>query len=378
MKRIMVIGAGQFQVPLIKFCKQRQYYVIAVDYDASAEGFKYSDVSLNISTIDKEKVIQAATEWKIDAILTTSDFPVRTVAYVCENTGLMGLSSISAELCTNKYLFRTRLKASGINTPRFWSIRGSDELMQLKDAEFPLVVKPVDSSASRGVSMVDSFDALRNAFTEAIQYSKSGQVVVEDYLSGPEYSVETLIQNGNIEIIAITEKSTSREPYFIEERHIIPAQLTPEQEIDIKQMVIKAIRAVGLDNSAAHVELKLTANGPVIIEMGARLGGDYITSDLVPLATGVDMIENIVRIGLGEPIITSQSSRKFAGIQFVTPNNYQEIAKIESAIKQRKQVVRFEMNQPHSNSYKSSFDRCGYYIGVADSREELIKALNYR
>ena len=299
MKKILIIGAGEIQVPVIKKAKEMGLFVITTDFDPNAPGFKYSDVSEVVSTVDLEKNLNVAKKYKIDGVLTTSDLPVNTVAYICEKLSLNGLSIESAKVSTNKYLLRKVLKKNGLKTPNFAIVYDKNELKSIINKfKFPIVMKPIDSSASRGVVKVFSEEELYKEYDESIKYSKSKKVILEEFIDGNEYSVECLIQNGNINIIAITEKTVTGEPYFVEIRHVIPANLEQGKIDEVNKLVNDVVNIIGLDNSAAHIELKISSEGPTIIEVGARLGGDYITSDLVPLATGTNMLENIIKISI--------------------------------------------------------------------------------
>lgn len=378
MKNIMIIGAGEFQVPLIKQCKKDGYKVIVTDINSNAKGFKYADIPLNIDTLDKKSSLQAAIKYNIDAILTTSDYPVRTVAYICEKMNLYGLTVKAAEICTNKFLLREQMRTNGIRTPKYWSACNYEKAKNiLNRVKFPIIVKPVDSSASRGVSKVNNKTEFKMAFEEAFGYSKSGLVLVEEFIGGNEYSVETLTQYDKTYVIAITEKTTTGSPYFIEERHVVPADLNEEQNEKISNLILKTIKVIGINNSSSHIELKYTDKGPVIIEVAARLGGDYITSDLVPLATGVNMLENIIKISLGEDIDYDSYFHKYAGIQFITPINYNSIINYREELSNVKNVLKMNLlNKEDNMCFKSSFDRLGYYICVGDSREEVISILD--
>jgi carbamoyl-phosphate synthase large subunit len=374
----MVVGAGEFQVPIIKQCKESGHKVIATDMNPNADGFKYSDVVLNIDTLDKQKTLQEATKYNIDAILTTSDYPVRTVAYVCESLNLKGLSSKSSEICTNKQLLRDCMKLKNIKTPQYWTHINYDNFEKVLNIEdLPVIIKPVDSSASRGVSIVNKIWKFKKAFDEAIKYSKSGEVIIEEYIDGQEYSIEALTQNGKTVIVAITEKTTTGYPYFIEERHIIPANINTNPKNIIIESVLNVIKAIGLDNCASHTEIRLSSSGPIVIEIGARLGGDFITSDLVPLSTGVNMLDNVIRIALGEDICVKNDITKYSGIQFLTPSNYEKIKKHLHELSSMKQVTKIKVyDNNQSISFKSSLDRLGYYISVCDTRQELLEILN--
>ncbi len=381
MKRIYIVGAGIMQVPVIQEAKRLGYQVIASDGNLNAEGFKFADVSLHIDTLDLEGNLNAVFESKIDGIITTSDLPVRTVAHICEILLVPGLSKNSALLSTNKYLLRKELSARGLITPQFRKFTMFDHKTIVELFKFPFIIKPVDSSASRGVSLVRNENELVNAFLEAKEYSKSGDIICEEYIEGREFSVESLTQNNNTTVIAITEKFTKGidHKYFVEDRHIIPASVNEAEYLLIEQTAKEALKIIGLNNSASHTELKINNKGAVIIEIGARLGGDYITSDLVPLSTGVNMIKNIIQIAVGEPIEINRTLKRHAGVQFANSDNYKLVEKHLQNIKENPSTFRFNLEKYDSfRTLKNSLDRLGYYICTADSREALLKILDYK
>lgn len=376
MKRILILGAGETNMPIIEKCKAMGLYTIATDYDKDAPGLLEVDKAYVVDTLDKEKTLDIAIAEKINGIITISDFPVNTVAYVCERLHLPGLSPEAAEKSTNKYLQRELLKEKNLNAPDFHKFFDFSEVHTIiQNWIYPLIVKPVDSSASRGVSVIRNFSECDKAFVEAKGFSKSGYVIIEEFVVGQEYSVESLTQNGKTHVIAVTEKFIMEDSqYFVEERHIIPANLGEKQQDEIEQYVLNVIDAFGIDNAATHTEIKLGESGPVLIELGARVGGDFITSDLVPLATGVDMLKNSVNIALGEEIRIEKSFSKFAGVQFLHKANYNKA----SHFKGKTDFARKMEIKPFSDgTISKSADRLGHFIFQENSREALNKKLNF-
>lgn len=373
MKKILILGAGQMQVPIIALSKKMGHYTIVADYDPNAPGFKYSDIASTISTIDKDAILKLAQELKIDGILTTSDYPVRVVSYVGEKLGLPAMTQQVAKVCTDKYEQRQLFKKSGINTPFFVQCDVNCVLSSFKD--FPYVVKPVDSSASRGVERVQTEKQLRNAVEAACGMSRTGKAIVESFIGGKEYSVETLTQNGITHIIQITEKLTRGEElgYFVEDTHIEPARISEAEADAIKGEVLKAAKAVGVDNCPTHTEIKLWNGKPYIIEMACRLGGDFITSDLVPLSTGISMMENLIKLSLGEKINTDVKYHKWSCVQFLNDANY---FRCKDFISSRDPHIRkSEVEEYREGVIKSSLDRLGYIILQADTRKEIEEIL---
>lgn len=369
MRKLLILGAGQMQVPIIALAKRLGYCTVVADYDPKAPGFKYADVISTISTIDKEAVLKLAQEEKVGGLLTTSDYPVRVVSYVCEKLGLPAMTQRVAQICTNKYEQRQLFKESGVNTPFFIQCNKDSDLLGL--TAFPYIVKPVDSSASRGVEEVHNSSQLKEAVKAACEQSRTGNAIVESFIGGKEFSVETLTQGGITHIIQITEKLTRGEEqgYFVEDTHIEPARICDEEADAIRSEVIKATTAVGVDNCPTHTEIKLWDGKPYIIEMACRLGGDYITSDLVPLSTGISMMENLIRLSVGERIDTEVKYNKWSCVQFLNEANYYRCKDFISS--GNSHIRNSEVGEYKDTVIKSSLDRLGYIILQADTREEI-------
>lgn len=369
MKKLLILGAGQMQVPIIALAKKLGYCTVVADYDPMAPGFKYADVVSTISTIDKEAVLKLAQEENVDGLLTTSDYPVRVVSYVGEKLGLSAMTQRVAQVCTNKYEQRQLFKESGVNTPFFIQCNQDSDLSVL--TAFPYIVKPVDSSASRGVEEVHNDSQLKEAVKNACDQSRTGNAIVESFIGGKEFSVETLTQDGKTHIIQITEKLTRGEEqgYFVEDTHIEPARISGKEVDAIRSEVMKATKAVGVDNCPTHTEIKLWDGKPYIIEMACRLGGDYITSDLVPLSTGISMMENLIKLSVGEKIDTNVKYNKWSCVQFLNEANYYRCKEFIASGDSR--IRNSEVGEYKDSVIKSSLDRLGYIILQADTREEI-------
>lgn len=374
-KKIMILGAGEMQTPVIKKAKEEKYFVIVVDFDKNAPGFNYADIKLLISTHDKKKILEQAIKYNIDGILTTSDYPVRIVAYVSEKLGLKALNQESANICTDKYLLRQKLRNSNLNHPKYFLIENKKDLDKINF--FPAIIKPVDSSASKGVKKINSVEELKNEYEISKTYSNSKKIIVEEYIKGKEFSVESITYNGKTNIIAITEKTKVGEDkgYFVEYSHKIPANITNSEKLAIESETIKLINIIGLDNSSSHTEVILTKNNTAyIVEIGARLGGDYIASDLVFLSKGVDMTKNIIKMSINEEIDIDIKNNLYSAIQFITPNNYYSAKKfIES---NNNHIIKSEIKPYKNITIKNSLDRQGYIIIQASSDKKINDLLN--
>jgi len=373
-KKILILGASEVQLSIILHAKELGHTILIADYDPHAIGFQFADIKFNISTNDILELIDVAKKHDIDGVLTTSDYPVRSVAAICKELHLTGLSVESSILCTNKYLLRKHLKKNNFKVPRY-SIIDSENALNNIDF-FPCIIKPIDSSGSRGVQKVFDKTELQFAYELALNYSKSGNIIVEEFIDGKEYSIESLTQKNQTTIVAITEKTVigDKDRFFVEDRHIIPANIDQDVFNAVCITVQNVLSSINLDNSSTHTELKINDKGIYIIEIGARLGGDYITSDLVPLSTGVNMLDNTIRLALNEKINTQHTITKFAGIQFLNSSNYKHIE--QYLRKNNASIIRKEIKTYKDSPLRNSFDRLGYFIAQSNSRDELINILN--
>lgn len=374
MKKIMILGAGAVQVPIIEKVKSLNYFSIALDMDANAPGMKIADLALPISSANYSEILNAAKEQNIDGILTTSDFPVNSVALVSKELKLSGMSPNIAEICTNKFSQREFFSKNDISHPCYKLFSSINELNNLSD--FPYVIKPISSSGSRGVFMVNNLNELKDKLLLVQEYSAVNSMLIEKYIGGREFSIETLTQNKCTSIIAITEKITKGEKFgsFVEDLHLIPARITSDEKDLIVAEVNKLINKLELNDCPSHTEVKLYNNKVYIIEIACRLGGDFITSDLVPLYNGVDMLDNLVRLSLGEKINVHETYSRVSCIQFLNSDNYDNCKKfIES---KNRHMIRYLIDDYHTNPILNSNQRMGYIILQADTNYEIEQILN--
>lgn len=315
-KKIMILGASILQLPAIEKAKEMGLDVVVVDMNPNAIGFEIPGIKKEIiSTIDVPAIIEAAKRHQIDGIMTlATDMPMRSVAAVAEQMGLVGIDKDTAVKATNKAEMRKALQKAGVPIPKFFVVSNEEEYKEaVKEFDVPFIVKPADSSGSRGIfEVIDITNAelVKKAYEYCKPYSKVGDVVVEEYMNGPEVSVETLTINGVCHVIQITDKLTTGAPHYVEMGHSQPTKHSDEIASRIAEIAKEANKAIGIKNGPSHTEIIVTSQGPKVVELGARLGGDNITTHLVPLSTGVNMVECCIKIALGEmPDIKHKWSR---------------------------------------------------------------------
>lgn len=305
-KKLMILGASILQLPAIEKAKEMGLDVVVVDMNPDAVGFKVPGIEKEIiSTIDIQAVISAAKRHRIDGIMTlATDMPMRTVAAVAKEMNLIGIDEETALKATNKAEMRKALQVNNVPIPKFYVVSNKDEYKDVvKQFNVPFIVKPADSSGSRGIFEVKDIhneDLIVEAYEYCHPFSRVGDVVVEEYMEGPEVSVETLTVNGECHVIQITDKLTTGAPHYVEMGHSQPTMLSNEIAEQISKVAKAANKAIGIKNGPSHTEIIVTKEGPKIVELGARLGGDNITTHLVPLSTGVNMVECCIKIALGE------------------------------------------------------------------------------
>lgn len=313
MKTIMILGASILQLPAIEKALDMGLKVVVVDMNPDAIGMKIKGVIPEvISTIDIPAVVEAAKRHNINGVMTlASDMPMRTVATVAKELGLVGITENTALKATNKVEMRKALKIQHVPIPEFYRVTNEKEYIDaIKRLKYPIIVKPADNSGSRGIIKLSddkNLILIHEAYRYSKDFSRNGDVVVEECMEGPEVSVETLSINCICHVIQITDKITTGPPHFVEMGHTQPSRLSDDVIKRIKTVAVAANKAIGITSGPSHTEIIVTEEGPKIVEIGARLGGDCITTHLVPLSTGIDMVECSIKIALGEkPNITPQ------------------------------------------------------------------------
>lgn len=382
MKKIMILGASILQIPAIEKAKEMGLEVIAVDMNPAAVGFSVDGVIKEvISTIDTSAILEAAKKHQIDGIMTlASDMPMQSVAVVSHEMGLVGISEDTALKATNKAFMRDALKEAGVPVPLYFRVKGKEAFIEavnkVRDAGYKCIVKPADNSGSRGVDLLKEDADIDAAYEYTIQFSRGGEIVVEEFMEGTEVSVETLAVDGDVKVIQITDKLTTGAPYFVEMGHSQPSQLSEETKKKIAEVAIAANKAIGIENGPSHTEIKVTNDGPKIVELGARLGGDCITTHLVPLSTGVNMVETSIKIALGEKPDLESKWNKGSAIRYLKTDIgvVKEIKGIKEAekIPGISQVSIVHGVGEQVGEIKSSVDRAGFVISQADDAQKAV------
>jgi len=299
--------------------------VVALDGDPRAPGLALADVAVVADIADPKACLEVAAREKADGVIhVCSEVAMNSLGLINEALGLHGPDRATVVRSTNKEKMRRAFEAGRAPSPR--SLGAGNEAEALSAAEqlcWPIIVKPSRNSGSRGISRLDDQSqrgAFLAAFARAVGHSRDHSAVIEEFVEGPEFSVEILSWNNRCNVLAVTDKVTTGDPHYVETGHSQPTRLSASDRARVVDAALRGVKALGINWSAAHAEVKLTRDGPFLMEIGARLGGDFITTELVPRSTGIDMVAAAITLALGgEPDLTPKHAPRGAAIRYLTP-----------------------------------------------------------
>lgn len=363
-KKFAIIGANEFQNRLILKAKEMGFETHVFAWQAGDVGEYTADCFYPISITDKEEILEQCRKIQPEGVVSIgSDLAVHAVCYVAEALGLTTNSSADMLACTNKFEMRRRFRDARLDTPQFIKV-AEGEAPELSGLRFPVIVKPTDRSGSRGITKVHGEDALPSALETAWENSFERAAIVEEYIEGEEYSLETISYAGNHRLLAVTKKFTTGAPHFIETGHQQPSGLPEEWIQRAEKLIFRALDALHIQYGASHSEVRINDRGEIrIIEIGARMGGDCIGSDLVQISTGYDYVRMVIDIACGKtPDLTPVSEPKLADIRFIfTQADIQRLQEIQR--NEPEHIWRVsDIQEVGSRDVTDSSTRFGYYI----------------
>lgn len=301
--KIVIIGANEFQRKLVIKAKELGYETHVFAWEEGAVAKNIADYFYPVSITDREEILRYVKKINPMGICSiASDLAMPTVNYIANKIGLVSNTLECTKITTNKFEMRQALSYRNLPCPKYQFVRNSGDLDN-NIIKFPLIIKPIDRSGSRGIQRVDTINEIEIAINNAKNVSFVDEVLVEEYIDGQEFSVEYITQNGEHKFLQITEKFTTGAPNFIEKGHLSPARLSDIKKKEIIDIVEKSLDALKVENGASHSEVKITSNGEIkIIEIAARMGGDFIGSDMVYISTGFDFLKSVIKVAVGEKL----------------------------------------------------------------------------
>jgi biotin carboxylase len=304
MSTVLVLGAGIMQGPSLRSARRMGWRTVAADANPEAPCRSLADSFELVDLKDRHGMLALARRLRegegLDAVFTAGTDFSTTVAYVCERLGLPGVPLAAAERATDKHLMRQALRAAGVPCPDSVEYDGTGEAVDAAgNLRLPFVVKPVDSMGSRAVRRVDAGEQLREACRAAMAASRSGRAVIEEYMDGPELSLDAVVWRGRVTVCGVADRIIRFPPFFVEMGHTMWTALPEELRRSVEKVFEDGIRALGIDNGAAKGDIKLTSRGPMVGEIAARLSGGYMSGWTYPLASGVEVTQAALRVAAG-------------------------------------------------------------------------------
>lgn len=373
MKKIVIIGANEFQNPLILKAKEMGFETHVFAWKDGSVGEQTADFFYPISIVERDRILEECEKIQPDAVASIgSDLAMLTVNEVAGKLKLPCNSMECTEISTNKYAMRKAFTAAGIAVPGFQRVDGETKAEEVMGLKLPVIVKPTDRSGSRGITKLTDWNGFPKALKFAVENSFEKKAIVEEYLTGEEYSCECISYRGTHYFLALTRKYTTGEPHFIETAHAEPSGLSEEQTEKVKAAVFRALDALKVENGASHTEFRIDEKDTIkIIEVGARMGGDCIGSDLVFLSTGYDYVRMVIDVACGKkPEMKRAGKEGAAYIQFIfSDKDLELLERLKSEMPGHIHFVS-EMKPVESGRVTDSSTRFGYYILAFDSLDQ--------
>lgn len=396
---ILILGAGTMQGPAIRAAKGLGLKVFVVDANPAAPLVKEADRFEQIDLKDRDAIARYALALKesdnLKAVFTAGTDFSANVAYACEQCGFPTHSYEAAVNASNKALMRQCFRNARVPSPHFIKIEKKDKNNILTDKvieslKYPLVMKPVDNMGARGCRMVRSREELNPALEDAFDNSRSQTAILEEYMEGPEFSIDALVYNGTLTITGFAKRHIFFPPYFIEMGHTMPMQLPYNDYFALIKTFAQGIRSLGLSHGAAKADIKLTPQGPMVGEIAARLSGGYMSGWTYPYSCGLDLTEQAILVALGRkpekleegryPLNLNEPYKTFAYVSRVAsaerawismPGKVKEILHLEKAKNMEgvRDVLPRVMPGDEVDFPRSNVEKCGNVISVGRTRE---------
>lgn len=379
-KSILIFGLGFLQKSLIARCKVKGLYTIGIDPCDDAVCKDDVDVFEVVGGQDYEKTLEVAKRYDVAGVITTAtDKPLVMMARVAEALHLPFYSVKTAQWSTDKYQMKQRFMLGGVPFAKGKLAKAIDDV---SDFVFPVIVKPRDNSGSRGVKLCCDKQELQECINEALEFSHLDTVLVEEFIEGQEYSIESIHFDGKSKVIQFTEKKTTDFPYNVELGHMQPARLSDEMKDEIREIIEKIAKALNFNNCGSHTELKIGSRGITVIETSPRFGGDFITSTLVPLSTGLNIDDLLIEISIGNKLSDKDLQpvkNRCSGVVFfnLPEGKIEKIGNLDE-LKTIKGLHFYYFGLKEGDKVKkikNSLDRYGDAVFVSDTRDELEKEI---
>lgn len=382
-KRLLVLAAGILQVPVIKKAKEKGYYVIAVDGDSNAIGLQYADKAICANITDEEIMLEIARKQHVDGVIhPCSEVSMNVMGRINDELGLAGITKEQAIRATNKHLMREAFEKGNAPSPKSILTDSAEDAWEHLQNDFTTdgILKPSRNSGSRGIAKVvrdmNKADFI-NAYNIALDESRDKSVLIEQFIEGPEFSIEIIVWNGKVNVLTVTDKKTTGAPHFVELGHNQPSCYSKEDVETLQAAAVAGVKALGVNNCACHAEAKLMNGKAYLMEIGARLGGDFISTELTHLSTGIDMVAAAINVALGiEPDLSVKEEPKGACIRYFCPKPGRLISVSNTEVLDDPHVYKKEIYVHEGDiipEVTSSLSRSGHVIVIEKTPQKAIE-----
>ena len=383
MKKIMVLAAGLLQIDVIEKAKSMGYYVLAVDGNPKAPGFNVADKAICADIVNEETMLKIARDEHVDGVIhPCSEVSMAVMGRINDELGLSGISREQAICATNKHLMRKAFEKGNAPSPKSILAQDAEDAWSRLQNEFDTdaILKPSRNSGSRGIAKVsrnmDKGDFIR-AYDEALSESRDHSVLIEQFIEGPEFSIEMIVWQGEIHVLTVTDKKTTGAPHFVELGHNQPSCFSDTDVETLKAAAVAGVRALGVNNCACHAEAKLMNGKAYLMEVGARLGGDFISTELTHLSTGIDMVAAAIDVALGvEPDLSAKEEPKGVCIRYFCPKPGKLVSISNTEVLNNPHVYLWEIYSKEGDvipAVTSSLCRSGHVIVTEKTPQKAIE-----
>lgn len=369
--RLMILGTNEYQNPLILRAKELGYETHVFGWPHGEIGEKTADVYHPVDILDYGLLWEECRKLNPCGVASVcSELAMHPMNFLLRKMGIPCNSPETEILTTNKYLMRKAMRDDGVDSPNFMLVKKGQPLEEIAASaaafRYPLIAKPCDLSSSRGVCKIDTPADLPRGIDYALGWSKTGEAVLEEFVEGSEYSGESIAYEGKYRLLAITEKSTTGAPHFVETGHRQPARLPEAMKKKVEDTLFRAFRSLGIEYGAVHPEFRITPDGRILfMEIATRMGGDCIGTDLVPLSSGYDFMGMVISICCGNaPDFTKIREPMLAENHYVmTKDDMADFLRLKAEAPQS--IWRHSAMRPIPDTpVLKSADRAGYYITI--------------
>lgn len=373
MKKVMILGGGYYQLPLIKKSVELGYHTIVCGIDGNYPGYKYATEWINANTFNKEQILEVAIEKEIDGILLCgSDACMPTIGYVCDKLHLIGPTEQSTLNASNKSLMKDCFSKHGVRTAKYKKIYSQKEAeAYAEESSYPVVLKVVDASGSRGVAIVKNYEELTEQYPRVIRETKKDYIIIEQFIKGKEFGAQSFVRNGRLTFVMPHGDILFHSDTDVPIGHYAPFE-NDTITGDILHQLELCVQSLGIDNTAINADFILHEEQVYVLEIGARAGATCLP-ELVSNYYGIDYYEYLLRQSLGEPIDFVSKKQTPSLVETLISEQTGVVEKIEIG-KLPEEVLSFELYPKVGDKvskFRNAFDRIGTLILKGESLQHL-------